>query len=383
MNRLFVLLLITGLLFAPTLKMGETMVLGAPNPEDVMHADDIIEKQCFPVEALQDAAYMRDLCEELSGKDCECGLIDDGVSCNVDGGLDYKVICDDSGCYVNFMGIKNELDIDTIEPFSADFLCDSLFNVDCNCRGYPNNVYCEVPIRKISITCEGHNCILNLGKTSSTVPICGWNDGEKPEIIGELPAMEIRSDDWVISLKDDENYPSRLEISSDKDRGFRAQVYLNNVPREIRMRVKTMNEINESLRSKIKERLPPHLAKKKFKFLKVIQLDHPDLRNGEDIVNAKLTFRVPKEEIEDPNAVVIVRITENDEVKTYIPAYTEEDGYYLFKITTEGLSLYAIATVEQISEQEDNSITDGASKGCFAAGLILLSTLALYTKVKN
>ncbi len=374
---LFTILIMLGLVFAPVLNQGDVLVIGAPNTAP-MGMEDVIENQCLPVEILQDAGYAAELCSEWSNADCDCSLTDTGVKCALNKDINFDVKCDGGLCKTSMFGISDELSTEYMDSTMAGLLCETVFQTKCDCTGKPNNVECTVPVREVEISCEDNVCMMIVGKNSAPVPICGSEMNGLPKSDIEVPKPpEKKIDGFVFQVKIENKKPVMYVQEDSEQPRVRLRVNLKEVPRDIQMKVRKVSAVREDIKSKFKERMREHVINGTPKFLEVYEIEHPDLRNGDDIQSAELEFQIAKDKVNDPKSLVVFRYSEDGSAEVYVPTVTDMGDYYLLKINTSGLSLYAVATVEQISESAGGEEA-AASSGCMAAGFIIFATLGLY-----
>jgi len=204
--------------------------------------------------------------------------------------------------------------------------------------------------------------------------------------------LERRSDNINVHVEGaivkDENGTRSLEdgivsVSGELGNGIGVDILANLNSMEVGSTVSAQRvQIKENVMERFRNAIKTKFKTEKFNTLDAIEINLTNLKDDENIKSAKIRFRVPKSMVD--GEVVIIRYAEDDSVEILTPTVIDRGNFYIYEVDTSGLSLYAVATVNQISEPLAQGATETASKdtsakACGAVAVILAVLGGLYT----
>lgn len=343
---------------------------------------DAVENQtadrCIPKSVADNPLVMERICENRFDASCSCyenGK--EGVECSVDFNDKLTVECEGEGCTATFLGQSEQLDLPLQDPRLVELACGSMASADCSCEETDGLISCSVENAKITSSCGDAGCDLNAGPYSKRFDYCR-KDGAlliertgrlKVKIEGRVKRTEDGRrilEDGVISVSGKLNRDISVEIAAN----------LDSVEESSDVRAQRA-EIKKEVREKFRKALKLKYKTENFNTLDAVDINLSALKDGEHIKSAVVRFKVPKTLVD--GEVVILRYDDEGSVETLTPKVTERGSYNIYEVSTGGLSLYAVATVQQISKPLAESGETPTSPVCGTAGLILLMGALLYT----
>ncbi len=334
---------------------------------------------CIPQSASENPLVMEKVCSSFLDADCGCSISSDGVmKCRADFNQKLRLHCDEYACNATFLDQSDLTKPELIDPEVAESLCELAADADCACeKAGSSDVYCSITNANITLLCDDDGCDASTGAYSKHFGFC-IADG----IIGIRRVqgnMRISIEGQVEGAENGKELLRNgvISISGQLGNGVEVQIVadLESVRRNSNVRA-AKSEIKSEVRSKFAEAIKMRYNTDNFKTIDAIEIHLEELSDGEEITSAKIRFKVPKQLVD--GRVVILRHADNGEVSVLIPEVVDAGDYYIYEVKTGGLSLYAVATVQQISEPLSESQETPASPLCGAAGAILLLTGSLY-----
>ncbi len=350
----------------------------------LVSADGTVEAPaCIPRATADNTALMEKVCENRLHATCSCYEDIGGKACKVDFNENLLVKCDDKTCIASFLGIDK--DVGMIQPSAAlvQLICTNMAKTPCSCTNTDaNTVSCTVKGAKIYGGCDDAGCTFALGELSRKFDFCpplernisvqsngrNLNVTIEGTVIGEKDGTRTLQD-GVISVSGQLANGIGIEIVAD----------LNSIELDSNVNAQRV-DLTQEIRDKFRQAVQLKYDKNtNFTTLDSIEINLDNLKDGTNIKSAVLRFKVPKSMVNGD--VVILRYTEDGGTEVLTPTVTESGDYYIYEVSTGGLSLYAVATINQISEPISQGLTDDVApkpSGCGTAAAILLVVGALY-----
>jgi len=141
-------------------------------------------------------------------------------------------------------------------------------------------------------------------------------------------------------------------------------------------------EITKEDMDKLKEILRYEFEGFETEIIESVRIDLENIRDGEDIQKATVKFTIPKDKLK--GEIIVIRIDDYGNITIIEPEIIDAGENYIILVRTDGLSLYAVATVNQITHTTptpiDEEIKESAHLCGGIAGLILISLGLFYIK---
>jgi len=340
---------------------------------------------CIPRATAENPLVLESICENRLDAACSCSGGSGKFSCDVQFNNPPKIVCGDGECTFNFLGNKQANKVSMVSASLLEQLCSSMADAKCACSEENGTVQCNVKSAALSVSCNENGCVLTAGQYSKELNFC--NDSNVKRI-----NLERRSDNIDVHVEGaivkDENGTRSLEdgivsVSGELGNGIGVDILANLNSMEVGSTVSAQRaQIKENVMERFRNAIKTKFKTEKFNTLDAIEINLTNLKDDENIKSAKIRFRVPKSMVD--GEVVIIRYAEDDSVEILTPTVIDRGDFYIYEVDTSGLSLYAVATVNQISEPLAQGATETASndtsaKACGAVAVILAVLGGLYT----
>ncbi|MEM3364658.1 MAG: hypothetical protein QXS93_04075 [Candidatus Micrarchaeia archaeon] len=349
-----------------------------------------VQVECIPASASNNTLVLEKVCESRLHASCACRPAQGGAVCVIDLKEDLIVSCDGNSCKAKLLG--EETDIGRIQPSSTlvQIMCKSISGAECKCANSDEHtVSCSIRGAKIYSTCDKDGCTFKLGDKSKSFGFCdpipkiAFEEHPSKGLTVSLGGTVVNEEDGHLTLQD-----GILSITGTLDSGLGVEIAadLDSVNENSLINAQRA-ELNDQVREKFKQAIQLRYNNTAgYSALDAIEVNMHNLLDGVNIKSATLRFKVPKEQVS--GEVVILRYTDDGRVEVLTPTVSEIDGYYIYEVHTDGLSLYAMVTINQISEplsQTSSTSTDIAPRpqGCGTAAVVLAFVMLLYVAIRT
>lgn len=335
---------------------------------------------CIPRSASQNPLVMERVCSHFLDADCVCDYVSEGnIECTADFNSKLHLECDENACTTTFLGRSDLAKPELINPQLTELLCEKSADADCACeKTDESNIYCSINNANIEAACDEDGCDVSSGVYTQHLNYCPSERAFSSST--SLNNIDVRIEGQVERTEDSRKIlkDGVISISGELENGIGVEVMadLGSVRSGSNVRA-AKSKIKEELRSKFAKAIKQKYSTDKFKTLDAIQINLDNLVDGDEITFAKVRFKVPKSLVDGD--VVVLRYGDDGEVSVLTPTMVDKGSYYLYEVETGGLSLYAVATVQQISEPLSESNENAPSPLCGTAGAILFILASLYT----
>jgi hypothetical protein len=314
-------------------------------------------EDCLPKEALENNNLLEEYCSREFKSECICE-IDTEISCVFEP-TEELVITLGEDSTIEFMKFKtgNYLSVDN--PSVVEYLCTSIVGYQCSCYKEGNEIRCTSEQAKFFVREETNGVRLVLSEYNAFVPYC-----EETSIIE----------------KDEEKYSTTIEKNDEEQ----YEIKIENPEKTIQILAFSLNFYDDSSVSpnetsdeeieQLEEILKNEYKGFDIEIIESIKIDLENIRDGEDIQSATIRFEIPKDKLN--GEIIVIRIDDDGESTIIEPEIIDAGDYYIIIVNTDGLSLYAVATVNQISGTTPTPIEQEIKESSHLcggiAGLILL-----------
>lgn len=321
----------------------------------------ITEEDCLPKEALNDKIILEKYCSDGFKSECTCEIGDE-IKCGFKP-TEELVITYDEKTKIEFMKFKTTTYIATDNPMIIEYLCSSIIGYQCSCYKKENEVRCTSEWAEFYVNEEKDGVILELSEYWAYVPYC------KETIIEE-----------------EKEYTTTIE----KNEQSKYEITIQNAPKTIHIIALSLNfnenssitpsEISEEDIQRLEEILKEEFEGYETEIIEGVRVDLENIKDGQDIQNATIKFEISKDKLN--GEIIVIRIDDDGNVTIIEPEIIDAGDYYIILVNTDGLSLYAVATINQISTSSpiEEEIQESAHLCGGVAGLILLSLGFYYIK---
>lgn len=321
----------------------------------------VVNEDCLPKEALNDKIILEKYCTEGFKSECTCEIGNE-IKCGFKPTEELVITFGDETT-IEFMKFKTSTHIATDNPMIIEYLCSSIIGYPCSCYKEGNEVRCTSEWAEFYVNENEDGVTLELSEYWTFVPYCEESIiEEEEEFTTNIEKNE--EDKYEITI---ENAPKTLHIVA-LSLNFNENASI------------TPSETTEEDIQKLEEILQEEFEGYETEIIESVRVDLKNIKDGEDIEKATIKFEIPKSKLSGD--IVVVRIDDNGNFTIIEPEIIDAGDYYIILVYTDGLSLYAVATVNQISTSSpiEEEIQESAHLCGGVAGLILLSLGFYYIK---
>lgn len=316
----------------------------------------VVDEDCLPKEALNDKIILEKYCTEEFKSECICEIGND-IICGFKPTEELVITYGDETT-IEFMKFKTNTFITTDSPIVIEYLCSSIIGYQCSCYKEENEIRCTSEWAEFYVNEESDGVRLILSEYRAFVPYCEESIIEEPE----------EEDDFITNIE--KNEEDKYEIT------------IENAPKTLHIVALSLNfnenasitptETTEEDIQRLEEILKDEFEGYETEIIESVRVDLENIRDGDDIQSATIKFEIPKSKLSGD--IVVVRIDDDGNVTIIEPEIIDMGDYYIIIVYTDGLSLYAVATVNQISTSSpiEEEIQESAHLCGGLAGLILL-----------
>lgn len=321
----------------------------------------ITGEDCLPKEALNDKLILEKYCTEEFKSECTCEIGND-IICGFKPTEELVITFGDETT-IEFMKFKTSTHIATDNPMIIEYLCSSIIGYPCSCYKEGNEVRCTSEWAEFYVNENEEGVVLELSEYWAYVPYC------EESIIEE-----------------EKEYTTTIE----KNEQSKYEITIENAPKTIHIVALSLNfnenasitpsEISGEDIQKLEEILKDEFEGYETEIIESVRVDLENIKDGEDIEKATIKFEISKDKLN--GEIIVIRIDDDGNVTIIEPEIIDMGDYYIVLAYTDGLSLYAVATVNQISTSSpiEEEIQESAHLCGGVAGLILLSLGFYYIK---
>lgn len=321
----------------------------------------VMEEDCLPKEALNNKLILEKYCSEEFKSECTCEIGKD-IICGFKPTEELIITFGDQTT-IEFMKFKTNTFITTDNSMVIEYLCSSIIGYQCSCYKEGNEIRCTSEWAEFYVDEENDGVRLILSEYRAFVPYC-----EEEE--------EIIEGDYTTNVEKNDEEKYEITIASEIKKIQIVALSLNfNENASI-----TPSEISDEDVKKLEEILQEKFEGYETEIIESVRVDLENIKDGEDIQRATIKFEIPKDKVNGD--IVVVRIDDDGNVTIIEPEIIDAGDYYIVLVYTDGLSLYAVATINQISTSSpiENEIQESAHLCGGVAGLILLFFGLYYIK---
>jgi hypothetical protein len=313
-----------------------------------------VVEDCLPKEALQNTILLEEYCSREFKSQCTCEIGNE-ISCEFKPTEELVITLGEEST-IEFMKFKTKSDLVVDNPLVVEYLCTSIIGYTCSCYKEENEIRCTSEKAKFFVREETNNVRLVLSEYNAIVPYC-----EETSIVNE---------EYSTTIEKNDNEEYEIKIANEK-KGIGIVAFSLNFYNDSSINARDTTE--EDL-EKIREILNYEYDGFEIEIIESIRVDLDNISDGEDIQSAIVRFEIPKEKFN--GEIIVIRIDDDGNVTIIEPEIIDAGDYYIILVYTDGLSLYAVATVNQISVTTPTPISDEIKESSGicggVAGLILL-----------
>lgn len=321
---------------------------------------------CLPREALQNNIILEEFCSREFKSQCTCEIGRE-TSCEF-APTEELVITLGAESTIEFMMFKTRNYLSVDSPLVVEYLCTSIVGYQCSCYKEGEEIRCTSERAKFYVREETNGARLVLSEYNALVPFC-----KESEIIEK----EEREEEYSTRIeKNEEEYEIQI---ANEGRGIGIVAFSLNFYEDssVQARDTTKEEIEI-----IMDILNYEYEGFNVEIIESLKIDLENIRDGEDIQRAIVRFEISKEKLS--GEIIVIRIDDDGNVTIIEPEIIDAGEYYIILVNTEGLSLYAVATVNQITGTTPTPIEQEIKESSHlcgsVAGLILLFIGLFYIK---
>ncbi|MGB9635147.1 MAG: PGF-pre-PGF domain-containing protein [Candidatus Micrarchaeia archaeon] len=343
---------------------------------------------CVPRSFSSNSLVAEKFCNNYIGSDCRCWINNAYVICSFDFKDKITVACIGDSCTIKVLDENKSIDYVPLQLSLVGLMCDRITGAKCDCESISSDtVECEIKNVRAKSLCDDTGCTMYIGELSHESKYCAKEEsGVLFEKVSNGLALSIEgtvvSEDGGRKKLDN----GIISISGPLKRGIEVEMVADiGYVDENSSLAAIHSEVKEEARNLFRKTIREQYGTEDFETIEAIEVNLSNLRDGEHIKSAVVRFKVPKTIIKEGTVVVILRYDDEGRVSVLTPSVREDDAHYIYEVSTDGLSLYAVATINQItgSVAEDQLGEESASKRqgeiCGVVGAILLLLGALYT----
>jgi len=340
------------------------------------------EVVCLPKVAAENPLVLERLCMNRLNATCSCSGSAGQFSCNVEFNDKSKIVCKDGKCTLNFLGAVQTSRTSVMNADMLELVCRNIADAECTCIESDGAINCDITGAAVAVSCDDAQCTFSAGEYVKEFKFCEPSEKRininrtSGNVDVHIDGRVVREEDGMRVLED-----GTVSISGKLRNGIGVDIVASLETIRIDSNVRAQQvEIREEVRSLFRKAIRLKYNSENFNTLDAIEVNLEQLKDGENIKSATIRFRVPKSMVN--GTVVILRYGDDGSVDVLAPTVSEDGGYYIYEVDTNGLSLYAVATVNQISEplaHGSGADESGAgAKACGAVAVILAAVLGLY-----
>lgn len=322
--------------------------------------------ECFPRNGLENELFLERYCSEEFNSKCVCNIGNE-ITCEFKPTEELIVKCDEY-CTIEFMKFKTKSDLMVDSPLIVEIICTATLGYECSCYEKGDEIRCTSEKAKFQIRDETNGIRLILSEYNALIPYC-----KESEIIDE---------------SEDKDYSMRVE----RNEREKYDIIIENEKRTIGILASSLNFHEDSFVrplktnlediTKLREILDYEFEGFEIEIIESIRIDLENIRDGDDIQEARIKFTIPKHKLK--GEIIVIRIDDDGKITIIEPEIIDAGENYIILVKTDGLSLYAVATVNQISVTTSSPIEEEIKESSHLCGgiigLILLSLSLFYIK---